>query len=210
MSKNKCNFNLLKDSLTKEQFKSMSTEEVYFSYWLQELKEKKIITKYEFEPKTFELYKESYIQNEKILACTYTPDFSIEWNTKSRSKDVLPIIKALSCDIIDSICEKSTILVRDKNTSYIEIKPIRDSHGSINTTNIKIKWLLQTQDIYVQMVKVSGKRRGLFKDTFTPKQFLIEKTRVKVSEGQSPYLKEVHWTPIDINEYIKKNKEKEK
>lgn len=204
MSKSKCNFSLLKESITKDEFKSMSTEEVYFSYWLEELKSNNIIKEYKYEPDTFELYEESYIHNEKILSCTYTPDFKIVWNTASRSNKVLPVIKALSCDVVDIDCDKSSILIRDKGISYIEIKPIRDKHGSVNTTNIKIKWLLQTKDVYVQMVKVSGKRQGLFKDTFTPKQFLEEKTRVNIKEGQSPYLKEVHWTPRSIEEYLKK------
>jgi len=152
-----------------------SKEELYFSWYLDELLAKGYIESYVYEPETFPLtdgLKLSYevevigkkktttkIKEKTILEpSTYTVDFKVTW---------LP--KAIGILVSEFNNYKGTYYLCNDKISYIEIKGNYDSNNMSRLARSNIKFLYHNTKIYVNLVKVPD----VFKNTFTPEKYLF-------------------------------------
>lgn len=160
--------------------KYKNKEELYFSYYLDELKKAGIIKKYSYEEETFELSPKVEFDYQKITQlktklkienktktlfqpCTYTPDFIIDGvktDGKLFSYDVkdMPIFLLSAHDgLLKSFVDvKGVFAGRTNSTQY--------------TFPLKQKWIYDKYKIYTTKI-VPDK---LFALTFTPKKVIEE------------------------------------
>ena len=154
--------------------KLRSAEELHFSWWLDELGSAGIISGYRYEPKTYELCekktfmkrvqmktKVKFVEKTILQSHTYTPDFTIFWNT-------------IKHNLLKSIAKVSTVDVKGGYS-----RNYNDTAFPLNQ-----KWMYDKFGIYVEKV-VSGSstyknskkelviKKGLFAKTFTPKRYLL-------------------------------------
>ena len=182
-----------------------SDEELYFYWWLEELKSKKLCN-YIYEPEVFSLFKgDKHIIKFKSCSITprsvnYTPDFIIKWSEK---------LRGILFSIAETNDKKSVFVafVRDSNLiSYIDVKGGftrgRGSNSSAITFPLKQKWMLQKYNIYVQKIipvgifnKKKNIQEGLFVETFTPAKYMI------TAKGHQ---RELKYSPCMINKYLEK------
>ena len=159
--------------LTSKGVEVKSKEELYFSWWLDELEDNGIIESYGYEPKTFKLSDAAHYTKtvqmktkSKIVTRTllqphsYTPDFQIHWH-----KDM---------DFIHSWC----------GLSWVDVKGGYSKNFNDTAFPLNQKWMYDKFGIYVEKV-VSGSstyknskkelviKKGLFAKTFTPKRYLL-------------------------------------
>jgi hypothetical protein len=121
-----------------------SKEEQWFSWWLDELKEKGLIQWYE-RSKPYNLFNGE--KELKLRAHEYTPDFDIYWDEDDLKKAILkPTSGALS---------------------IVEVKPSFDAHNMTRLFKLNQKWVYQKYGIYVELV-IPEK---LFEKTFCPDRF---------------------------------------
>lgn len=175
-----------------------SKEELYFSYWLEELEEagyigswgqaktyplgEKIINKYEEQLKTKSKEKEQVILN----GCEYTPDFEIDWNISAL--DIF--YNAIELQYNRKI--NTSLFISDiTGDSIVEIKPSYDQNNMTRLNAINRKWMFQKHNIFVNLVKVPD----IFKDTFTPQKFLM------TDSGKQQRI--IHFQTKTLDEYIK-------
>lgn len=186
-----------------------SKEELYFSWYLEELEAagyidswgnaqtyqlgEKITNTYTEQLKTKTKTEEQIILN----GCEYTPDFEINWCPISFGifYHEFPYIETR--DKLYKI-DKNLFLAKNKeNSSYfnmksiIEIKPAFDQNNMTRLNGINRKWMYQKYNIFVNLVKVPD----IFKDTFTPKKFLLTDT------GKQNRI--IHFKTRTLEEYIK-------
>ena len=160
-----------------------SKEESYFIMWLRELELAGYIDSWA-EAKTYELgekvvhtYNEvkktkTVLKEQTILnSCEYTPDFEIHWNLKALDIffDYFPTFNSEKINTKLFLAANNNVNVI---TSIVEVKPSFDQNNMtrLNTTNRK--WMYQKYSIFVNLVKVPD----IFKDTFTPKSYLMTDT----------------------------------
>lgn len=167
---------------TKTQYKSK--EELYFSWYLDELKEQGLISGYEYEIEpyvlfeSFTYYDQQFKKKINIREHIYTPDFIIYNN-------------------------KTTWL-----SDHIETKGSFDKHNMIRLFSINQKWMMQKYGIYVQKIIPSK----LFKSTFTPKRYLLTDSGIKSRKINhevvllEDYIKELKNGKIDIKRGPSKKK----
>ena len=169
-----------------------SDDELYFSWWLDELKYFGFIHSWEYESETFTLaepHKLKYLKKMKTKSkemehkflekCEYTPDFKIFWNNKSKDIFYYDCFEKYISDPkeLPYFCAKD-------NVSRIEIKPSFNFQGKTDQAIIKIKWLMQL-GTPVQLVvptpsvskvgKISPKN-SLFPNTFLPERYMFTDT----------------------------------
>ena len=151
---------------------SDSDEEVYFIWWLNELKENGYIESWS-RGRTFELsqsIKREYSRKLKtkikrdtehfLHAAKYTPDFEIKWRGKAIGKFVTKW---------DSGSKKNTVFYCNENLiTIVEVKGGFDHQNMTRLVQTKIKWLFQLYQIPVQIVKIPK----FFEKTFTPNRYL--------------------------------------
>lgn len=185
----------------------LSKEELYFSWYLEELQKagyidnwgeaktyqlgEKVIIRYEEQLKTKTKEKEQTILN----GCEYTPDFQIHWNIKAEN-----IFKHYPLQFGDGIGTFTELIARKKiETPFIimglpclvEIKPNFDQNNMTRLNTINRKWMYQKYGIFVNLVKVPD----IFKDTFTPKKFLL------TDSGKQNRI--IHFNTRTLEEYVK-------
>jgi hypothetical protein len=153
--------------------KYKNNEELYFSYYLDELIEHKIIKSYTYEQETFTLSEDVVFSYTKITElktktkvenktksllkpCTYTPDFVITFSPKRGvwgQPDLFP-----------------TFVVIKGKKAYVDVKGM--FAGRTNSTQytfpLKQKWLYKDYGIYTNKI-VPDK---LFESTFTPQKVI--------------------------------------
>jgi len=149
-----------------------SKEEVYFLWYLSELERAGLVSKVEYQPKTYVLREPEHYQWEKQLkkkvktmegsllrGCSYTYDFHWLWEEKTRGT------------FFDNITSGKKLTAvpfwTNRDVSCVDVK------GGFRGRNhrefeVKRKWLRDKYDIFVQEV-IPGK---LFAKTFTPERFL--------------------------------------
>lgn len=164
-----------------------SDDEVFFAWFLDELKESDYVRKWTYEEEVFDLVDSHKVPWKKkmrtkikdeeftlIQGCTYQPDFKIYWNDKA--KDIFYYERN------ETITQPEKVLpyfYAKDGISRIEIKPSHDFQNKTAQATIKIKWLLQVKDVYVQIViptpsVTRGKVKplnALFHALFTPKRY---------------------------------------
>jgi hypothetical protein len=180
-----------------------SKEEVYFSWWLDELKEAGYVKSYVRQSPTFELSetvqktvikelktKTKEVKQTLLQPCTYTPDFTIQFPSKviglcfSSSDKRMLYYNGTEYD------EKLSIYDR-LYTVYVDIKPlfsIRDSDKA--KFSVLQKWVYQKHSVYVNPVVY----QKLFEKTFTPARYLLTD-----KGGQQ---RKINWQVRTLQEFI--------
>lgn len=101
----------------------------------------------------------------------YTPDFNIYWNPEWVNVIYMPLMQG----------ERYT----DQKIPFLSVEPLSpgtclEVKGSFTkpdelaTTNMKRKWVFQTQQIFVQLIRVPD----IFEETFYPKAFLEDPNNI--------------------------------
>jgi hypothetical protein len=164
-----------------------STEELYFVYYLQELKQHGFISKFEYEPFSFNLFDGKHFNVQKITkrgttdaivkalgVHVYTPDFEIEWTDKALGvfiwQDYKPTVfeRTKPIQAFFSTWDMNT-LVDVKGGSY---NP-KNNTSSV-TFPLNQKWVWSKYERYIQKVVVSLDDKSIFAKTFTPKKVINE------------------------------------
>ena len=177
----------------------MATEknnfEMYFEWWLDDLKEEEFITEYVREPQTFTLKPEvevSYPKGKKILKIekqtilnpiTYTPDYKVAFTQKGVNILFLVIsemgsipekynrnLHFLFLENLRSLKDNVYILYFDVKAPA---KAVRFSSGLGSTREFPIKQRLMydLKGIFVNKVVPVGSSTSLFEKTFYPKRY---------------------------------------
>ena len=155
-----------------------SMEELYFLWWLCDLKDEGYVEDAWYEDDCFTLgkgYTKGYIKRLKtkdrveeegvLPSSVYTPDFKIKWTEKARGvfyHDLVSEEKLMHG-------RKAKYSLGEDLVSYVEIKPNFDFNNMTRYVKIKINWLFQATGIYVNLVKVPE----IFKDTFVPDRYFL-------------------------------------
>lgn len=155
-----------------------SMEELYFLWYLCDLKDAGYVEDAWYEDDTFTLgkgYEKEYkvvmktktkIKKETVVKPTiYTPDFKIKWTEE-----------AVGVFYMDYVAEerityssKPVFSLGMDLTSYIEVKPDFDFNNMTRYAKIKMNWLFQQTGVFTNLVKVPT----VFKNTFTPDRYIL-------------------------------------
>ena len=173
-----------------------SDEEVYFSWWLDELQAAGLIERYTYNEDVFLLsdkvdntYQEQLKTKVKdksenlIKKHIYTPDFAIYWNDKAKG-------------IFFGEGKQSNypfILVKD-SISYVETKGDFDFNNMTRLFTVNQKWLYDKEKTYINLLKISSKKNSFFDKTFTPKMYTIA--------NKSKQKRKLHYKPKILNSYL--------
>jgi len=176
-----------------------SDEELYFVWWLEELKQLGYILSWrrskayslcdkvkrgvDIVLKTKTKQGEQHVMN----GAYYTPDFDIEWTPKALGVFVSYFGNRVKSDVM-FYCGLTL-------RSVVEIKGMHDRNREIPLYTLKIKWLFQKYGIYVHLLKMPK----IFKDTFTPARYL---TTNKSGIPRSLRLNKKPWTPKPLSEFV--------
>lgn len=180
-----------------EETKFDSAEELFFSWYLDELYEAGYIESWEHHPKSFMLCPPVFYEYDKQLKTKtkvlvkklmakhkYTADFKIIWNKKARG---------IFFDTFESRVDlKKSLFVANTKAgsenfyprraiyySIIEVKPAFSLFNMQRLFGLNQGWLYNSYEIYVQkIIPINKKKTGLFQLSFCPKKFLYtEKTK---------------------------------
>lgn len=160
--------------------KFQSNEELYFSWYLDALKDRKYIDRWEVTEVSYELtkgLKHEYIKpmkrvEDKVLEQTilkpssYNPDFLIYWNKKALGVFVSELRNTKGKINTAFICDEQLI-------SVVETKGGFDMGNMTRLVINNIKFVYEKYNIYINLIKVPD----IFKKTFTPdRYFMTDKT----------------------------------
>lgn len=202
-----------------------SKEELYFLWYLEELKENNFIFNYKYEPKPFVLNEEltSTVVEESIVkrgsdkgkvkrssknkvlipSRTYTCDYLINWNISAKDIFFFDITKPALKD------NKNIFGAQWDNTlklyfSYIEIKPSFDKFNMERLVKNNIAFVWQKEKIYVNIIKPYS----LFSNSFYPKRFeYTDKNDTVKRKYKGKYVQDLNQSLKDFkNEFYKHSK----
>jgi len=190
-----------------------SLQEVYFEWWLEELKEYGYVEKYnrckryklidnvfktqlQHKPIKKDRSRHLLVEREFLKSWTYEPDYEIYWTDKSFNflfKDI---------EFLYPITLKTIFNAKwidGKWLSIVDIKP-KSFRGGAMSSSVKFpliqKMMYKEHDIYVHKISPLDKK-GLFDLTFTPERYLLQDRRIinrKISK----------WKPISIKSFLEK------
>ena len=154
-----------------------SKEELYFSWWLEQLKAGKYINHWEKNETSFNLFGglvHSYIKpmkkvDDKILTQTilhpssYNPDFTIYWEPKAIGIFVSKMHSTKGKITTPFLCSDDELI------SIIETKADFDRNNMTRLAVNNIKFVYEKYKVYINMVKLPS----LFNKTFTPDRYLM-------------------------------------
>lgn len=155
-----------------------SDQENYFSWYLDELKERGILLNWSYHPKSFSLSDRIVHVYDNILKTktvskdstiinphSYQADFLLNWNPRYR--------KILYSDFTDRVQLRSVLFIsnKDRDFSVIDVKGsfAGPHNNSAVTFPLNQKWTFQKYGIYVQKIIPEH----LFKNSFVPKKYLF-------------------------------------
>lgn len=176
-----------------------SQEELFFCYWLDALKEAGYINEFSrieepiliFDKVSFDFFIKGKPLTKAILRpISYTPDFYISWNEKAEG--VFLAIRGHDYELKDF---KRCVFYSEDLTSIVDVKGTFRNPKVISATTFPIiQKILAYKGLYIQEVKPFGPK-GLFARTFTPTEYHFTPT------GR---IKKIPWTPLSLNQYVKK------
>lgn len=189
-----------------------SSEELYFSWWLDELIEAGYVLDYT-DANTYQLTSGLYLEYLEIKKTknviktqtllepsNYTPDFEIKWHKNALGIFVNPPIRSLVDG--NKVYHDGVLGKFDKNLftksgeCLVEVKPVYDRHNMTRLVQLNIKQMMQQHSIFVNLVKIPD----LFVKTFTPKRFLY------TDSGKLE--RKINFKVITLQEYLKNNESK--
>lgn len=192
-----------------------SPEELYVSWYLDELVGAGYVIKYNYQPTSWELSKKRTYKYRKVLKTktnkiettlfqkhVYTADFELLWN------DAYYNILLKNVDMFGRGVAQDNQVVNKENPFWIndinfleilpselwsswEVKPLFDRNNMTRLFTINQKWVYDKYGIYVQKVVP----QKLFKDTFTPQKYLF------TDSGKQK--RKLTFAPRTLEEYIK-------
>ena len=155
-----------------------SMEELYFVWWLCDLKDEGYVEDAWYEDDTFTLSKgysklytkrmktKTKVEEEAVLpSLVYTPDFKIKWTEKARGVFYHDLVSEEKV----THGRKPLYSLGEDLVSYVEIKPNFDFNNMTRYVKIKINWLFSEAGIFVNLVKVPD----IFKSTFVPDRYFL-------------------------------------
>lgn len=176
-----------------------SDEELYFSWWLDELVKYGYVSSWFKNEDSYQLtdgLKHKYVRQmkrveDKVLYQTilnpssYTPDFKIQWTEKALGIFVSKILSPNKI-VTHFIC----------NNNLLSVDEIKGGFDSNNMTrlainNIKLVWY--RHEIYINMIKVPN----IFNKTFTPIRYLLTDKSMKPRKIKYKNI-------VTLNEFINK------
>jgi len=182
-----------------------SYEELYFLYWIYELKDKEYVYSIQRAP-SFGLSQglsSTYLERlktktkertQKILEeHSYNPEFLILWNQKAVEEKIiwqLPSVPKYQKQIIAQRHKDSSNQPAQYWHSLIEVKPIWDHQNMTRLFKLNQKWMWDKHGIFVNLIFP----KRLFQATFTPNDYLYtEKKRDKRS---------IEWKILTVDEFL--------
>lgn len=201
--KNSLSFHILAKKYHMSEFQSK--EELYFSWYCNDLFNAGYIKGFTPQPQTFKLFEAkgiTHIQKLKtkdkirelslIQAHEYTPDFMLHWTKKAKGIFYRPIESDNDDDYYYHPGEIPFLSSPTEPTcSHIEIKPDFNFQNKTDKASISVKWVYDKYGIFVDIVKINQ----LFKNTFVPERyFLTDKG------GQQRQISK--YTPKKLSEYV--------
>lgn len=186
-----------------------SDEELYFSWWAEQLKAAGYIREIIYQPKSVELstqvtstYHEPFVKKagykevieEMLSAHVYTPDVKIIWEEKALG--VFTMTLECTTRKKQNRSFQTIISHRDKENnlySIVEVKPAFDQNNMTREAKINIKWVWSKYEIFVNLI-IPEKH---FEKTFTPTRFFYTN-----KSGQVRKIK--YKSVLTMDEYILK------
>lgn len=193
--------------------KFSSNEEVYFYWYLQDLKRLGFVESFSYEsekiPLGEDVYEEEVVQmatkvkveqRPLIKERQYTPDFIICWDVSA-----LGVFIRIIGDPNGN--RNAYFIAGEDLRSVIEVKPLFDQHGKTAVARMIRDWVWYQHRIYVQVVIPTAKvgmrgkvtpQNALFPSTFTPLRFF------RTDKGGAN--RKILWEAKTIEEYISNHK----
>lgn len=181
-----------------------SFEELYFSWYLEELEAVGYITAWAYEPFVYRVTPvQRYTVDEQLKTRVnhkrlslfrsheYTPDFGIVWADKS--------YQVLFNFIGDGVNLKTAPFISNYDRveggaySVIEVKPVFDRNNMIRLFRLNQKFIYADRKIYIQEVVPAR----LFEGSFTPEKYLLTPTGKK---------KKLKYKPTALYDFIQARK----
>jgi len=202
-----------------------SKEELYFSWWLNDLVEREIVKSYEHKPRTFTLSEQRQffelkpvkqrkgteemliknIPHTLLQPCTYTPDFLINWNfdtfvgvdhTRNLFIKSFPYVQQFEKKAL--FYAYATTLIPPTCHSYIDVKgdvSIRVAGNQTSTVVFPVKQKWAYQRYGIYINSI--KVPSLFPKTFTPKRYLL----TDITEKE----RKINFEVRTLNEFLKQD-----
>lgn len=169
----------------------LSNEELYFSFYLNELQDNGYINSwskgvsYPLGDALIHSYTEKNKLKEQtiIQASAYTPDFQINWNEKAEG---LFYTKLKGNKKINT----KLIIAQEVGFSLIETKGNYDFKQMNTLATVNGKWLYAKYRIVVNLIKVPD----IFKKTFTPRRYML------TDSGRQERV--IHFPVISLEEFV--------
>lgn len=177
-----------------------SKEELYFSYYLEELKDAGFVKKWGYESDTFKLSdsislpyctnsrkgiltKEEHILRESSI----TADFTIYWNL-DKAKNIFILDSKTPINVKVKLIPFRMGMLSERDVSYVEVKASNEIRTSSSISfPYKQKWVYDKYGVYIQKIKPfhpTKKSDILFQNTFTPMNVIEQEVyKVKCSGG---------------------------
>ena len=171
---------------------TISNEEIYFTWYLEELQERGFIKSWKrADPiPLFSTVKAWYLKvgpkksnsydRTLLKAAEYTPDFEITWTDKARGV-LFDVARSSEADATDQprcffqVAGRATMMYPYK--SLVEVKGGFTESREIKWYSVLIKCVYHLHGLYVQKLEVSNKKSSVFCKTFCPERFkLTDKT----------------------------------
>lgn len=158
---------------------SMTNEERWFGYYLDELEMAGYVLDYEYQPKGIELCPESYLGEEehpfkRFLRKEYTPDYCITWRGKALGV------------FIDTNKSYPFFGTAHAPMSLIDVKGSGFKFG-LNNSDVTFPdrqaWIWSKYQIFVQKVEVSLQAKSIFEKTFLPQR--IREEEIYTTNGKT-------------------------
>lgn len=167
-----------------------SKEELYFSWWLDELKDKGYVLEYQrCKPYVLSHPIDKHVLGKKLEGHEYTPDFVVKWACKA-----FKVFYGGDSPTIITDGNYESVLDGD-NESIIEIKPSFDANNMTRLFRLNQKWMYDAFNIYVNLI-VPEK---LFSKTFCPDRF-------RYTDGGKS-MRKLNKQYLTLDEYIHRTRE---
>jgi hypothetical protein len=153
-----------------------SNEELYFSWYLDELQDAGYIDSHETQyvftltentdltfTKTMKRVDDKEIAYSLLKGHIYTTDSVIHWNEKAEGIFYHDMIDPPTHKRLDEL-----LFIAKNGVSYVEIKPKFDFKNMTRLVKLNIKWVWDKYSVYVHVMTPEK----VFKDSFTPNRFL--------------------------------------
>lgn len=194
--------NISIDNITREDVDS--DEELWFCWYLQELKAAEIILDADVNRKpillsnkvehTYSLVRKKDLKRKTEFLMhphEYTPDFNIQFNMRYRDVfySLFVIGRKLPGQNIPFLSFSP-----GHHAAIVEVKPVFDMNNMTRLVRTNLKWVFDKYGMYIELIKVPD----IFKDTFTPQKYIdLMQYQIKSKEGKS----KIKWNIKTIDQY---------